>query len=1296
MFGLFGLPAYMLPLFVFGAALFYTANADEPGITAKIVGASGLLVVFGVICDLAVGDFANNPVYQPLSIYTRCAQGRDGGGILCGSIAFFLYSTLKMVGTVMVLIVASLIFAVLITQRSIVDFAQDKVQEAAAISRERREEERRYREEHPEDYGVPGGAGEDDLDAAGEDSADGKSADGADDGYGSDDRRSGNGFRRSSEPDDRDDAYYRDGRASAYGGRNSAGAGRSAGVLGGIFRRPGSREVQFRGIVGDTLLNRDAQNAGPNIQPNGEPSGNGNGGAAQFGPGAAVAQGYGAPGAGGGQTAAAGNGQPASGFNAQNGVEAGAAAAAVQPGAQNPQNTAEGAVKSAEGAEDKADNGPRIIRFTAPSNAQNNAKTGVIDDAVDHGANSADASDGQLHAEDTTAVLGSSDVQEDLRRWQSEDLHEIHAADFEDTDAILHPDIEAGNFSDADVLGSDADYGSDAFSGKIIRNGIGEVVGLNTQKKTSSIIRGAESGGLSSDAGRPHDYVGAGKEGMSAPVKGSSDHIGTGAEGMSAPVQRGAVSAAAAAAAAFGSADAAAGRAGTGFRGLSGITPDLHTIGDPVAAVEEENAREDRARSAAAAANAVSVETRSDSPAAIPEDAGIVPVRSSFDRSASSAGFADSTEPDIDEGQNKARGAQITHVNPTAQSEEYSSAGSVESPSAHTESDSPATLPEDSGTDAKDPQQEQLRAQQEKRRAEEMIIEQRAQAKVQEDNKRRVEEQAASDAAAATIRRDRDSNIQEQPEGTEAAVGDADAHLSSVQRTSVANVPAQQSTKMADVPQERPYVFPPMDLLHPGKSGSPAGTDDELRQTAATLQGTLQTFGVNVRITEISQGPAVTRYELQPEQGVKVSRILNLADDIKLALAAEDIRIEAPIPGKSAIGIEVPNKVASTVALREILDTPEFRNHKSRLAFGVGKDIAGMPVISDIAKMPHVLIAGATGSGKSVCINTIIMSILYHATPDEVKLILIDPKIVELSVYNGIPHLLFNVVTDPQKAAGALNWAVGEMTARFAKFADAHVRDIKGYNALAKKKMAEGETDMRPIPQIVIIVDELADLMMVAKNDVETAICRLAQLARAAGMHLVIATQRPSVDVITGLIKANMPSRIAFAVTSNVDSRTILDRVGAEKLLGKGDMLFFPQGMAKPARVQGAFVSDDEVADVVDFIRAHNHTDESAGRAIEQQIENMKSGSSGADAAVAEEGAGSDLDEYFEDAGKFIIEKNSASIGLLQRRFRIGFNRAARIMDELCDAGVVSESEGTKSRKILMTPAQFEEYCQSL
>jgi len=915
---------------------------------------------------------------------------------------------------------------------------------------------------------------------------------------------------------------------------------------------------------------------------------------------------------------------------------------------------------------------------------------------VDHGANSADASDGQLHAEDTTAVLGSSDVQEDLRRWQSEDLHEIHAADFEDTDAILHPDIEAGNFSEADVSGSDADYGSDAFSGKIIRNGIGEVLGLNTQKKTSSIIRGAESGGLSSDAGRPHDYVGTGKEGMSVPVKGSSDHIGTGAEGMSAPVQRGAVSAAAAAAAAFGSADAAAGRAGTGFRGLSGITPDLHTIGDPVAAVEEENAREDRARSAAAAANAVSAETRSDSPAAIPEDAGIVPVRSSFDRSASSAESADSTEPDIDEEQNKARGAQITHVNPTAQSEESSSAASVESPSAHTESDSPATLPEDSGTDAKDPQQEQLRVQQEKRRAEEMIIEQRAQAKVQEDNKRRVEEQAASDAAAATIRRDRDSNIQEEPEGTEAAVADADAHLSSVQRTSVANVSAQQSTKMADVPQERPYVFPPMDLLHPGKSGSPAGTDDELRQTAATLQGTLQTFGVNVRITEISQGPAVTRYELQPEQGVKVSRILNLADDIKLALAAEDIRIEAPIPGKSAIGIEVPNKVASTVALREILDTPEFRNHKSRLAFGVGKDIAGMPVISDIAKMPHVLIAGATGSGKSVCINTIIMSILYHATPDEVKLILIDPKIVELSVYNGIPHLLFNVVTDPQKAAGALNWAVGEMTARFAKFADAHVRDIKGYNALAKKKMAEGETDMRPIPQIVIIVDELADLMMVAKNDVETAICRLAQLARAAGMHLVIATQRPSVDVITGLIKANMPSRIAFAVTSNVDSRTILDRVGAEKLLGKGDMLFFPQGMAKPARVQGAFVSDDEVADVVDFIRAHNHTDESAGRAIEQQIENMKSGSSGADAAVAEEGAGSDLDEYFEDAGKFIIEKNSASIGLLQRRFRIGFNRAARIMDELCDAGVVSESEGTKSRKILMTPAQFEEYCQSL
>ena len=458
---------------------------------------------------------------------------------------------------------------------------------------------------------------------------------------------------------------------------------------------------------------------------------------------------------------------------------------------------------------------------------------------------------------------------------------------------------------------------------------------------------------------------------------------------------------------------------------------------------------------------------------------------------------------------------------------------------------------------------------------------------------------------------------------------------------------------------------------------------------------------MNVTITDISQGPSVTRYEMLPEMRVKVSKIVSLADDIKLALAATDIRIEAPIPGKSAIGIEVPNKEAQPVALRDIVDTEEFRSQKSRLAFAVGKDIAGKPVYGDIAKMPHVLIAGATGSGKSVCINTIIMSILFHAKPDEVKLIMIDPKVVELSVYNSIPHLLIPVVTNPQKAAAALNWGVAEMEARYRAFADARVRDIKGYNALVlqhqKAGGSEKEAVMHFMPQIVIVVDELADLMMVAKNDVETAICRLAQLARAAGIHLIIATQRPSVDVITGLIKANMPSRIAFRVSSGVDSRTILDMNGAEKLLGKGDMLFFPQGLPKPNRVQGCFVSDDEVTDVVNFLAVNDPVSEEETKRHQREIDAIESGSgvgaagvTGTDEAASHE---SDVDELFSSAGQFIIEKNNASIGLLQRRYRIGFNRAARIMDQLCEAGVVGDSEGTKSRAILMTPAQFEEYC---
>ena len=496
-------------------------------------------------------------------------------------------------------------------------------------------------------------------------------------------------------------------------------------------------------------------------------------------------------------------------------------------------------------------------------------------------------------------------------------------------------------------------------------------------------------------------------------------------------------------------------------------------------------------------------------------------------------------------------------------------------------------------------------------------------------------------------------------------------------------------------PEAPAYQFPPLSLLKaPDKGNQPKEGKAWLQETAGQLQQIMEDFGVNATVTNVSRGPAVTRYEVQPAHGVKVSKIVALADDIKLNLAVPDVRIEAPIPGKAAVGIEVPNKENSMVMFRELVESEEFKKHKSKLAFAVGKDIGGKIMVSDIAKMPHLLIAGATGSGKSVCINTLIMSILYKARPDEVKLIMIDPKVVELSAYNGIPHLLIPVVTDPKKAAGALNWAVTEMMGRYNRFAELNVRNIQGYNEKIDS-IADIEDDNKPekMPQIVIIVDELADLMMVSPGEVEDAICRLAQLARAAGIHLIIATQRPSVNVITGLIKANMPSRIAFAVSSGVDSRTILDMNGAEKLLGKGDMLFSPYGIPKPLRVQGAFVSDAEVGAVVEFLSGQNCEMTSNKEDIEAQMKQMQTAMESVTAQDAV-GGGNDRDVLFVEAGKFIIEKDKASIGMLQRWFKIGFNRAARIMDQLADAGVVGEEEGTKPRKVLMSMEQFEQYLE--
>ena len=506
---------------------------------------------------------------------------------------------------------------------------------------------------------------------------------------------------------------------------------------------------------------------------------------------------------------------------------------------------------------------------------------------------------------------------------------------------------------------------------------------------------------------------------------------------------------------------------------------------------------------------------------------------------------------------------------------------------------------------------------------------------------------------------------------------------------------SRKESNEAAKPAPPPYRFPPLDLLKRGPK-SAASNEAELRETAVKLQQVLKTFGVGVTVTNVTRGPSVTRYEMAPDIGVKVSRITSLVDDIKLALAAADIRIEAPIPGKSAVGIEVPNKSNSMVYFRDLLESDAFRDARSKLSFCVGRDIQGQPVIGNIAKMPHLLIAGATGSGKSVGINTLIMSLIYKAKPEEVRMIMIDPKVVELSVYDGIPHLLIPVVTDVGKAVSALNWAVAEMNDRYQRFAQTGTRNISGYNEKIMQISPVLPEEERPqkMTQIVIIIDELAELMMSKKNsgEVEANIVRLAQLARAAGIHLVIATQRPSVDVITGLIKANVPSRIAFKTTSGIDSRTILDMVGAETLLGNGDMLYKPVYEKHPLRVQGAFVSDDEVDRVVQFLKKNG------GNRYESKIEAAIAQQSAAqqESAFGDASGGSDSgrDEYFADAGRLITEKGKASIGMLQRMYKIGFNRAARVMDQLGEAGVVGEEDGTKPRRVLMTKEEFEAFLE--
>ena len=491
-----------------------------------------------------------------------------------------------------------------------------------------------------------------------------------------------------------------------------------------------------------------------------------------------------------------------------------------------------------------------------------------------------------------------------------------------------------------------------------------------------------------------------------------------------------------------------------------------------------------------------------------------------------------------------------------------------------------------------------------------------------------------------------------------------------------------ETTKLEDEPvvefsaqKVSHYQLPPLSLLRKLKKSNKQGKQD-MKENARKLEETLASFGVSARVTEISRGPAVTRYEIQPNVGVKVSRIVNLVDDLALALAAKDVRMEAPIPGKSAIGIEVPNPEISLVGLRDVLESEPYQASSSKLSIALGRDISGAPIVADLYKMPHLLVAGATGSGKSVCINSLIISLLYKAKPDEVKLMMIDPKMVELNVYNGIPHLLTPVVTDPRKAAIALKKVVKEMEKRYELFAKEGARDIERYHLLAQKN-----EKIEPLPYIVVIVDELADLMMVAPNDVEDAICRLAQMARAAGIHLIIATQRPSVDVITGVIKANIPSRIAFAVSSSADSRTILDMGGAEKLLGRGDMLYFPIGASKPHRVQGAFVTDEEVEKVVRFVKKQQEAEYN-----EEMIPSAQ------DTQKVEE----ITDELYPQAVKLVVEAQTASVSLIQRRLRVGYTRAARLMDMMEANGVVGPYEGSKPREVLIRPDDYDDQKQGV
>lgn len=1227
MFGLFGFMAYLLPIFVFGAVLYYYAHIDEEDMPRKLSAAIGLFLVLSMICELISGDLANRARYDVAGIYTRCSEHKNGGGLIAGSITYLFYHLFKGFGTVLILIVIAVICIVLLSQKSIINYmgdqairAKHRYDDRVQRSREQRRFEeaerepvRRWQQEMPEEERWP--------------------------------ERQGRASQVRQRRDENPMPENTGARFPVYGPENTVdtkkpyvpanvdySADRKAEdqaeddgspVFAGEKSSGEDSPLSTFNMTRGQLSDANGRILEDEIPENGEE------------PEEDVPQ----------QAIEEDNrdrianivlADPAPQVNQDEGYDA-------------PDGTGDYADGYAGGySEEPSEEVPQEEVPAIPEEVQEEPEedTGYVPEPIE---------ETKIQFEDLpgTRVPKKETAEKPAVRKKRHDMHEIRLdGDVSIPDAVLSQD--AASYADAEDL-----------SRRVIREGLDGVLNQNIREGAEDMLRQDPA----STPASPLPKIEKTGDHKDYSLSSAFDEpLRFGEEDDEVPT------------------DELKGRSILSFDNEDEILKPARNE-----TIQQEELKEDT--DAPEPVVNISAPDDLDAPVPMTEEkqteeiapAPAYPAHAS-EQMARRSVYTDSTERTAPAPAEPAPTAYETHYDP--EEEDFLSSLQQSMPQ-NTMGEVPARKPVTAPERAETPSPVSVSS-------------------APEEPSLSLQTGSAPEPASSPVQ-----GINVHKDGrTESAdhriVSDNTISSASVVESSQDEKEAQQQAAIArkkeesgqspavTAPVHREYIFPPMDLL---KKPVPYNRDDsaqELRQTAMKLQNTLETFGVRVKITDISQGPSVTRYEMIPEQGVKVSKIVGLADDIKLALAATDIRIEAPIPGKSAVGIEVPNSVAHVVTLREVINTPEFQQNKSHTIFGVGKDIAGKCVVADIAKMPHVLIAGATGSGKSVCINTIIMSVIYHARPEDVKLIMIDPKVVELSVYNGIPHLLLPVVTDSQKAAATLNWCVAEMEQRFRLFADVGVRDIKGYNALVDGKTREGlnNTGLHHMPSILIIVDELADLMMVAKNDVETAICRLAQLARAAGMHLIIATQRPSVDVITGLIKANMPSRIAFMVTQGVDSRTILDMNGAEKLLGKGDMLFFPQGLPKPQRVQGAFVSDDEVNRVVEYLKVNDPPTEGS-KELQSRIDELAENSAASSAPQgADDGRNSDYDELFQDAGSFIIEKQNASIGLLQRRFRIGFNRAARIMDQLCDAGVVGQSEGTKARPILMTEAEFTAWVQ--